>query len=322
MSVTMQEIAERCNTSRGTVDRVINKRGKVSEELEKKILDMAKNLGYETNIFGKILSNSKLDRRVVILLDNDEKYDFDDFAIGVDAGKAEAVDYGMSIVFESCNIKDERYLSNKIDEMVDIGVNAIVIPKVNSPYIQEKLKEIEKYGIVILETKNSQSEFIFIGEDFSKEGEMLSDVASLYLRVGEKVLIVYSENEISSKMRRDGFISKIRNDIDFESFDITKGDFLEKLSSEEFSLVMFAFVDSRKEIAEMSLKNLKNKIVAVGQNEMILVGLQNGRVIASVVKEGKEQGYKLINVLKEYFLKDCKLMKRYYISSKLKMKNS
>ena len=35
--ITIKEIAKRANTSRGTVDRVVNNRGKVNKELEARI---------------------------------------------------------------------------------------------------------------------------------------------------------------------------------------------------------------------------------------------------------------------------------------------
>jgi DNA-binding LacI/PurR family transcriptional regulator len=56
--MTIKEIARLANTSRGTVDRVINKRGKVSEEVEQRVLKIIQETGYIPNENGKLLSLS------------------------------------------------------------------------------------------------------------------------------------------------------------------------------------------------------------------------------------------------------------------------
>ena len=53
MAVTIKQIAEMCNVSRGTVDRVLNHRGRVSEETIQKVNDAVEKLGYKPNTFGK-----------------------------------------------------------------------------------------------------------------------------------------------------------------------------------------------------------------------------------------------------------------------------
>ena len=46
---TMKEIAELSGVSRGTVDRVLNHRGIVNAETERKVLEIAKLLDYQPN---------------------------------------------------------------------------------------------------------------------------------------------------------------------------------------------------------------------------------------------------------------------------------
>lgn len=52
----MKEIARICGVSRGTVDRVVNNRGKVKPETEKRILETICQLGYTKSILGRALS--------------------------------------------------------------------------------------------------------------------------------------------------------------------------------------------------------------------------------------------------------------------------
>ena len=45
--VTIKEIADRAGVSRGTVDRVLNNRGKVNPEKEERVRRIAQELGYK-----------------------------------------------------------------------------------------------------------------------------------------------------------------------------------------------------------------------------------------------------------------------------------
>ena len=56
MPVTVKQIAELAGVSRGTVDRALNGRGHVRPEIEKKILAIAKEMGYTPNRAGKALA--------------------------------------------------------------------------------------------------------------------------------------------------------------------------------------------------------------------------------------------------------------------------
>ncbi len=56
MSVTIKEIAKRCQVSVGTVDRALNNRRGISEVTKNKILEVAKSLNYEPNHLAQSLA--------------------------------------------------------------------------------------------------------------------------------------------------------------------------------------------------------------------------------------------------------------------------
>ena len=67
MAVTIKEIAEYANVSRGTVDRALHGRGGVKPEVERRIRAIAENMGYKPNSVAKALSNlkKKNDNRII-----------------------------------------------------------------------------------------------------------------------------------------------------------------------------------------------------------------------------------------------------------------
>ena len=68
MAVTIKEIAEYANVSRGTVDRALHGRGGVKPEVERRILAIAENMGYKPNSVAKALSNLKKKMTIGLLL--------------------------------------------------------------------------------------------------------------------------------------------------------------------------------------------------------------------------------------------------------------
>ena len=65
---TIKEIAELAGVSRGTVDRVLNGRGAVSEQTERKVLEIAQALQYRPNRAGIVLAARKRNLKIGVLL--------------------------------------------------------------------------------------------------------------------------------------------------------------------------------------------------------------------------------------------------------------
>ena len=65
---TMKEIAELSGVSRGTVDRVLNHRGIVNAETERKVLEIAKLLDYQPNKAGIALAAQKKKLKILFSL--------------------------------------------------------------------------------------------------------------------------------------------------------------------------------------------------------------------------------------------------------------
>ena len=71
--ITIKEIAVLANVSKGTVDRVLHNRGEVAQSTREKVLRIAEEGNYATNVFAR---NLKLNRtyRIAIIIPNDSEY--------------------------------------------------------------------------------------------------------------------------------------------------------------------------------------------------------------------------------------------------------
>ena len=98
MAVTIKQISELCGVSRGTVDRVLNNRGKVKPETEKKIRRMAEQLGYTPNMAGKALAARKREFVIGVALVSEGNAFFDEVLLGIQKAEAELKDYGVRVL--------------------------------------------------------------------------------------------------------------------------------------------------------------------------------------------------------------------------------
>ena len=117
MAVTIKQIAEMCNVSRGTVDRVLNHRGRVSEETLQKVNDAVEKLGYKPNTFGKALALQKKKLRIGIILCSDGNEFYDDVIEGLKAAEEEHRDYQIEIVYRYMKGYDVREQLDLLDEL-------------------------------------------------------------------------------------------------------------------------------------------------------------------------------------------------------------
>ena len=68
MSVTLKQIAEIAGVSRGTVDRALHNRGRVSEEVAQRIRKIADDLGYCPNEVGQALAKTRRQIRLGMII--------------------------------------------------------------------------------------------------------------------------------------------------------------------------------------------------------------------------------------------------------------
>ena len=119
--MTIKEIARICGVSRGTVDRVVNNRGKVKPETEALILKTIAEHGYTKNIVGRALTVKKTSPVIGVILCSEGNPFFDDVIAGFHAAKADLHDYGATIILRTmCGHEVARQLEliNELEEHI------------------------------------------------------------------------------------------------------------------------------------------------------------------------------------------------------------
>src|SRR5271157_3001741 len=82
-SVGLLEIAKLANVSLGTVDRAMHNRGRIGEETRKRVLSVAKQLGYKPNLAARALSRGPNSISVAVCIPREIRYFFDQLREGI-----------------------------------------------------------------------------------------------------------------------------------------------------------------------------------------------------------------------------------------------
>ena len=82
MKVTLEQVAQKANVSRRTVDRVINSRGNVRPEVEQKVRGVLKELNYQPNKLASALAYSKTPVMIGFIYQKEGFRNFDESGTG------------------------------------------------------------------------------------------------------------------------------------------------------------------------------------------------------------------------------------------------
>jgi len=210
--VTIKQIAELCGVSRGTVDRVINKRGKVKPEKEQLILETMRKLNYSPNPAGKALAARKKQPTVGVLIPSIGVHFFDDVISSMQNAARRYASYGLKIIWRSMRGFDEMEQCQLIDELAP-QVQALIINPVNGQAVLERLNALAAEGLYIITLNNDLPglrRHCYIGTDFYSGGRtagaLLQMIGARELHIG---ILLGSHKMLSHQRRLEGFRSAL-----------------------------------------------------------------------------------------------------------------
>ena len=175
MAVTLKQIADAAGVSRGTVDRVINKRGHVRPEVEKRILQIAKDLHYRPNPYGRALVKSTKTSKIGVICQFGETPFMKLVVEGIEQARKEITARGSEVIIKTIDSYDTDRTLTAIDRMLSDGVEGLALTAGPAPELQEKLREVIKSGIPVITFNTDSKESGRLGKASAKgNGDYLS----------------------------------------------------------------------------------------------------------------------------------------------------
>ena len=182
--MTIKEIAQLSGVSRGTVDRVLHHRGRVSPEKEAKVLKVAAQLGYKPNTIGKALAARQKSYAIGVLLTAQGVSFFDEVLRGISAGAEELADYGVSVIVRSIKGYDPAVQLQEM-EALKPQVNALILNPINDPIIVEEINRMAAEGLEVV-TLNTDVEgsrrLCYVGPDYFRSGQAACGIMGMLLQ--------------------------------------------------------------------------------------------------------------------------------------------
>lgn len=214
MAVTIQQIAERANVSRGTVDRALNHRGRIDPQVAERILKLASEMGYMPRE-RKRKANQKKTIKIGVVTQLAKASFMLEINRGIRQAAEELKDWGVEILLKERLNVDEEEQARAIEELAEEGIQGLALMPVDCDCVREKINwliEIKKIPVVtfnsdIVGTKRS----CFVGMDNRRSGQTAAGLMGLMTGGIGKILIItgYFSNMVNNA-RVDGFIDETK----------------------------------------------------------------------------------------------------------------
>lgn len=212
MAVTIQQIAQKANVSRGTVDRALNNRGRINPEVAERICRIAEEMGYEPRQKKKD-SMKKRHIKIGVITQLAKASFMLEINRGIRQAEEELKDRGVEILLREGLVVDETEQARAIEELEAEGIHGLALMPVDCDLIREKINRLIEKKIPVV-TFNSDivgtRRSCFVGMDNRRSGQAAAGLMGLMTRGSGKILIItgYFSNVVNNA-RVDGFIEEL-----------------------------------------------------------------------------------------------------------------
>lgn len=189
--VTIKDIARIAGVSRGTVDRVINVRGSVAPDVEKKILKIADELGYEKNLMASALASSKFYKIAIVTPDPDSDMFWEQPREGIINALELVKHYGIQVEYYDFDLFRKDEFSMQMENAIKSMPDAILTAPAFTTESLEYLEAAEKLGIpfITINTEiNHPGILCYVGQNSYNSGYLAARLFHLRLKKGDEVI--------------------------------------------------------------------------------------------------------------------------------------
>lgn len=314
-TLTINEIAKIANVSRGTVDRVVNKRGYVAEDKQKQIEQIIKEHNFTPNTHARNLALSKNLKVAVILPEHKAGEYWEPLVKSTETAARNYLTLGLKI-------SHYFYDPNNIDTFKDIEkkiliekYSAIISTRPQNSSIKAFLKKCitNKIPFVMLGTNNTKyGALSSLGQDATQGGRLAGKLINYGQEFPAKYLIfnIYNEQNINPNVvnRIEGFKAYFKENkkikTDLISLSINDADLETKITDKLSTLTKNdgIFIPNSKAylVAKLLPAEVKVRFLAFDLVEKNLQYLKNGVIDFLINQKPYEQGYRGVELLYRY----------------------
>ena len=212
MGITYKEIAEIVGVSRGTVDRALHNRGRVSPEVQQKILKVAKERGFEPSHIGRALARAKNPVKIGVVVHLTKIPFFQQVLTGIEKAKTDITNLGGELIVAELRSLDAQKQIDAVHQLVEQGVQGIAISPAEDEDLRKCLNDVNKNKNIPIVTFNTDMQNLnrlcFVGMDNLQGGRTAAGLMNLLLgKKPGKVLIISGHiTNLANSQRVNGFV--------------------------------------------------------------------------------------------------------------------
>ena len=209
---TIKDIAELAGVSKGTVDRVIHKRGKVSKKSYDKVVKLLEEIDYHPNPIARNLKNNKIYTIVVIFPDPNEDSFWRPCLDSIHEIKSEFKLFGILIDTTFFNPANTTSFKRACELVESQAPDAVLVAPI---FYTETIKAIKRFNAlnIMVSTFNNQIKtdgiVNFVGQDLFQSGRTAARLIDLITPPNAEILIIHIDeafnNALHMQEKESGF---------------------------------------------------------------------------------------------------------------------
>lgn len=315
---TTKDIASLLGISRGTVDRALHNRGRISEETKKKVLETAQDIGYKPNRLARTLVLQR-NVRIAAILPTIPEYFFSKIEDGIKDAERELKDFGVSVsYYHTKAVNDAVGQIELFQDVVEEKYDGILIIPANPLLLKPHVDTAAQAEIPVVTLNNDvpfSKRLCFIGEDSMRAGKIAAELMGKFTAQAGKVAILSGFSQASSlRERYEGFqevLGKYYPEIELigpyeyfedvtEAYEITKRLALDHADLTGIFLTTTTGLESAANaILDVGMEK-KVKIIGFDINDNIEKMMKNNVIHATIYQDPHAQGYYSLRILSRY----------------------
>lgn len=321
--VTLKDIARETGVSVATVDRALHNRGEINEKTKQRIMQKAKELGYQPNMLARSLVMKK-SFRVAATIPDSPLFFWDEMEAGLRFSAENFAPLGIRMTvmrYDSFNFVE---IVKNIKTFLHEQYDAIILRPHDVPLILDALNECVAKGVKIVmlnDTVPATDYLFYVGPNDVETGLAAGQIMGLFVdglpRGKLGIARNSSTNSYSLRQRYNYFCKQIKQQCpQIEVVDVSeeiekrmgKTSIYEitKYYLDHYPDLVAIYNDSGTvmEVAECVRKHAKKKVFVVGHeiSPEISECLKDGTIDAVVSQDPFSQGYYAMKHLGDYLL--------------------
>lgn len=320
--VRLKDIAKLADVSVGTVDRVIHKRGEVSEDSYAKIMAIVEKTGYTPNLLARTLGSNKV-FKITAVIPNPEQDEYWKFsADGIRKAEKDWAQYSVQIKINSFDLYNKVSFLKSIKSAIKSKPDGLLLAPIFHHEALECFKLCEKNNIPYALFNNNLPQtkaLTFVGQNLYDSGQLGAELLSISQKQPGTYAILHIYDDVSNSThlseKEKGFKDYFKNlktvknkavslDLNFTHKKTLEKELKELFSTSDLRGLLVTTSNGASIVSAMLEKHGKNGIRMVAYdllNENVQF-LKKGIIDFLINQNSKQQAYVGISHLSNFLL--------------------